>query len=89
MGSGSTVAAAEAVGARCVGVERFADYSEMSEAAIPQLAAIPVRRISQSVVESQDGADEGADEQEAASSDRRDDGAAEQMTLPLPESSPR
>jgi site-specific DNA-methyltransferase (adenine-specific) len=89
MGSGSTVAAAEAVGARCVGVERFADYFEMSEAAIPQLTAIPVRRISQSVVESQDGADEGADEQEAASSDRRDDGAAEQMTLPLPESSPR
>ncbi len=84
MGSGSTVAAAEAVGARCVGVERFADYFEMSEAAIPQLTAIPVRRISQSVVESQDR----ADEREAASSDRRDEGAAEQMTLPLPESSP-
>jgi site-specific DNA-methyltransferase (adenine-specific) len=55
MGSGSTVAAAEAVGARCVGVERFADYFEMSEGAIPQLATISVRRISQSVVESQDG----------------------------------
>lgn len=40
MGSGSTVAAAEAVGVRCVGVERYADYYEMSRRAISQLAAI-------------------------------------------------
>lgn len=40
MGSGSTVAAAEAVGVRSVGVERFAEYFEMSLTAIPQLAAI-------------------------------------------------
>lgn len=40
MGSGSTVAAAEAVGVRCVGVERYADYYEMSRQAIPALAAL-------------------------------------------------
>lgn len=39
-GSGSTVAAAEAVGVSAVGVERFADYYEMSLEAIPKLAAI-------------------------------------------------
>lgn len=43
MGSGSTVAAAEAVGVRCIGVERFADYYEMSRAAVPLLAALPVQ----------------------------------------------
>lgn len=41
-GSGSTVAAAEAVGVSAVGVERFADYYKMSLAAIPKLAAIKV-----------------------------------------------
>lgn len=41
-GSGSTVAAAEAVGVSAVGVERFADYYEMSLVAIPKLAAIKV-----------------------------------------------
>lgn len=40
MGSGSTVAAAEAVGVSCIGVERYADYYEMSRRAIPALAAI-------------------------------------------------
>jgi len=40
MGSGSTVAAAEAVGLQCVGVERFADYYEMSKKAIPRLIAV-------------------------------------------------
>lgn len=39
-GSGSTVAAAEAVGVSAVGVERFADYYELSLEAIPKLAAI-------------------------------------------------
>lgn len=42
MGSGSTVAAAEAVGVRAVGVERRADFFEMSRQAIPKLAALPV-----------------------------------------------
>lgn len=40
MGSGSTVAAAEAQGIQSVGVERFADYYEMSKSAIPQLARL-------------------------------------------------
>ncbi len=31
MGSGSTVAAAEAMGMKCIGVERYIDYFEMSE----------------------------------------------------------
>ncbi len=43
MGSGSTVAAAQSIGLSCVGVERFADYYEMSRAAIPQLAGIKVQ----------------------------------------------
>ncbi|MGH2516380.1 MAG: DNA-methyltransferase, partial [Ktedonobacterales bacterium] len=43
MGSGSTVAAAEAVGVRCVGVERFADYFDLSATAIPRLSALKVR----------------------------------------------
>lgn len=41
-GSGSTVAAAEAVGLSAVGVERLADYYEMSLEAVPKLAAIKV-----------------------------------------------
>jgi site-specific DNA-methyltransferase (adenine-specific) len=42
MGSGSTVAAAEAMGLHCIGVERFSDYFEMSQRAIPQLAGMSV-----------------------------------------------
>jgi site-specific DNA-methyltransferase (adenine-specific) len=42
-GSGSTVAAAEAVGVRCIGVERNADYYEKSLRAVPKLAALTVR----------------------------------------------
>jgi site-specific DNA-methyltransferase (adenine-specific) len=42
MGSGSTIAAAEAVGLSAVGVERYADYYEMSLTAIPKLAALNV-----------------------------------------------
>ncbi|HEX6796685.1 MAG TPA: site-specific DNA-methyltransferase [Ktedonobacterales bacterium] len=41
-GSGSTIAAAEAVGARSIGVERFAEYYAMSLDAIPKLAALKV-----------------------------------------------
>ncbi|NJL09272.1 MAG: site-specific DNA-methyltransferase [Calothrix sp. SM1_7_51] len=40
MGSGSTVAAAEALGISGVGIERYTEYYEMSITAIPQLAAL-------------------------------------------------
>jgi site-specific DNA-methyltransferase (adenine-specific) len=40
MGSGSTVAAALATGAACIGVERDAEYYAMAREAIPRLAAI-------------------------------------------------
>jgi len=43
MGSGSTVAAAESLGLRSIGVERFEDYFEMSLQAIPRLARLSVR----------------------------------------------
>jgi len=42
MGSGSTIAAAQALGLTCVGVERYPDYFEMCKKAIPKLAALPV-----------------------------------------------
>lgn len=42
MGSGSTIAAAEAQGIQSVGVERFADYYEMSRQVIPRLAGLTV-----------------------------------------------
>jgi site-specific DNA-methyltransferase (adenine-specific) len=40
MGSGSTVAAAEAIGVVAVGVERDAEYYEMASKVIPRLAAL-------------------------------------------------
>lgn len=40
MGSGSTVAAAEALNISCIGVERFQDYFLMSKDATPKLATI-------------------------------------------------
>jgi site-specific DNA-methyltransferase (adenine-specific) len=43
MGSGPTVAAAEAVGVCCIGVEKHEDYYEMSRTAIPTLAAIDLQ----------------------------------------------
>lgn len=42
MGSGSTVAASEALGLHCVGVERHSDYYHMACQAIPRLAALRV-----------------------------------------------
>ncbi|NET58961.1 MAG: site-specific DNA-methyltransferase [Symploca sp. SIO2E6] len=42
MGSGSTVAAAEAIGMCCIGIERYAEYYEMSRMAIPKLAVLNV-----------------------------------------------
>lgn len=43
MGSGSTVAAAEAVGYACIGVERHEEYYEMSRQAIPALTRLTTR----------------------------------------------
>jgi site-specific DNA-methyltransferase (adenine-specific) len=42
MGSGSTVAAAEAMGISCVGVERYADYYAVARRAIPRLVGARV-----------------------------------------------
>ena len=42
MGSGSTLAAAEAVGVACIGLEKNRDYFEMACQAIPRLTAIEV-----------------------------------------------
>lgn len=44
MGSGSTIAAAEATGVRCIGVERHAEYYEMARTAIPKLQKVTVNR---------------------------------------------
>jgi site-specific DNA-methyltransferase (adenine-specific) len=38
MGSGSTVAAAEALGYVCIGVERLNEYYEMAQKAVPALS---------------------------------------------------
>lgn len=40
MGSGSTVAAAEAIGVQCIGVEKYADYYDLAHKAIPKLSAL-------------------------------------------------
>lgn len=40
MGSGSTIAAAEAIGYRAVGVERHGAYFDLATAAVPKLAAL-------------------------------------------------
>jgi site-specific DNA-methyltransferase (adenine-specific) len=45
MGSGSTIAAAEAVGLQAVGVERHSDYFEMSKIAIPGLFALKIKGV--------------------------------------------
>ncbi len=42
MGSGSTVAAAEATHVSCVGVEKYPEFYEMSRQAIPKLAALKI-----------------------------------------------
>ena len=43
MGSGSTVAAAEALGIACIGVERHVDYFESSREIIPKLAKLSIK----------------------------------------------
>jgi site-specific DNA-methyltransferase (adenine-specific) len=45
MGSGSTIAAVEAVGLSGIGVERYQDYFKMAKKAIPRLAAIEVSNV--------------------------------------------
>lgn len=40
MGSGSTIAAAEALGLASIGTERYLNYYEISRSAIPRLAAL-------------------------------------------------
>lgn len=49
MGSGSTIAAAEAVGLRGVGVERHQDYYNMARAAIPRLTRLAIPDVDLSV----------------------------------------
>lgn len=49
MGSGSTIAACEALGARGVGVERYRDYFALAKVAIPRLAAIEVPLVDREV----------------------------------------
>lgn len=44
-GSGSTIAAAEAVGITAIGVERLPEYYQMSLTAIPKLKALPVSAV--------------------------------------------
>ncbi len=51
MGAGSTVAAAEALNLQCIGIERHAEYYELSKRAIPQLARLAVARSFASEVE--------------------------------------
>ena len=45
MGSGSTIAAAEALGISSIGVERLQDYFKMAKAVIPRLKAVEVPRV--------------------------------------------
>jgi site-specific DNA-methyltransferase (adenine-specific) len=47
MGGGSTVAAAESVGVSCIGIERHADYFEMSKTAVPILKKLAVKNVIQ------------------------------------------
>lgn len=44
MGSGSTVAAAEAVGYACIGIERHEEYYAMSQQAVPALAQLYIKK---------------------------------------------
>jgi site-specific DNA-methyltransferase (adenine-specific) len=44
MGSGSTVAAAEALGYSCIGIERLQEYYAMSQTAIPGLAQLTTKQ---------------------------------------------
>lgn len=48
-GSGSTIAACEAVGVCGIGVERFRDYFELARTAVPRLQAIEVPKIDRAI----------------------------------------
>lgn len=50
MGSGSTVAAAEAIGYACVGVERYDDYFNLAKKVVPKLAALRIGEKSSEIV---------------------------------------
>ena len=50
MGSGSTVAAAEALGYRCIGVERYDDYYKLATEAVPKLIAVRASSKSSEVI---------------------------------------
>lgn len=43
MGSGSTIAAAEAIGYRAIGVERYRDYYDMAVKAVPRLSRLVIK----------------------------------------------
>lgn len=49
MGSGSTIAAAEAIGIASIGVERNRDYFKLAQKAIPGLVALEVATVDQAV----------------------------------------
>lgn len=53
MGSGSTVAAAEAVGYECIGVERHADYYNLAKKAVPKLIAVRSSERSSEIIDEQ------------------------------------
>lgn len=45
LGSGSTIAACEAVGAEGIGIERFQDYFELAKKAISRLAVLEIPEV--------------------------------------------
>ena len=49
MGSGSTIAAAEAIGLCGIGVERYRDYYDMARIAIPRLKRLEIPGVDSSV----------------------------------------
>lgn len=49
MGSGSTIAAAEAVGLSGVGIERFRDYYDLARSAIPRLKALELPNVDRAI----------------------------------------
>lgn len=50
MGSGSTVAAAEALGITCIGLERYDDYFQLAKNAIPQLVNLKEENVEEELL---------------------------------------